>query len=191
MAAVSRASTWRENAPRPSGHAKLRPLREGIDGAFVYCAALLLIDAAANHDAFGYDWLSAGDAQAGLIQGGEWWRALTALGLHADMGHLLSNVVLGSILGVLLAQLVGAGLTWLVIVIGGGAGNLVAAYLEPAEHAAIGASTAVFATLGLLAALAWGRQTLPWRGLRRWSPIAASSRLRRSLPIRCVRGRGT
>jgi len=163
-----------ENRPRPHPTATLRPLREGMDAAFLYCTLLLLVDSAANRNVFGYDWLAIGDAQAGLIRSGEWWRAITALWLHADIGHLLSNMALGGLLGVLLAQLVGAGLAWLAILISGGVGNLVAAYLEPTEHAAIGASTAVFAALGLLAALAWGRQTLPWRRLRRWSPLAAA-----------------
>ena len=88
--------------------------------------------------------------------------------------HLLSNMVLGGILGILLAQLLGGGLAWLAILIGGAVGNAIAAFFAPPEHAAIGASTAVFAALGLLAALAWGRQTILWRGLRRWRPIAAA-----------------
>jgi membrane associated rhomboid family serine protease len=48
------------------------------------------------------------------------------------------------------------------------------AFTAPADHAAIGASTAVFAALGLLAALAWRQQAALWRGLRRWRPIAAA-----------------
>ena len=168
------AAYAQENAPRPSADPALRPLREGIDGALVYCAALLLVDAAARLNAFSADWLATGNAQAGLIQNGEWWRTITALGLHADVGHLLSNMAFGAILGILLAQVLGAGLTWLAIVTSGAIGNGIAAVLYPADHAAIGASTAVFGALGLLAALAWGRQAALWRGLRRWRPIAAA-----------------
>ena len=39
---------------------------------------------ASRREAFSQDWWSAGAAQAGLIADGEWWRTLTALGLHAD-----------------------------------------------------------------------------------------------------------
>jgi hypothetical protein len=39
---------------------------------------------ASRREAFSQDWRSAGGAQAGLIADGEWWRTLTALGLHAD-----------------------------------------------------------------------------------------------------------
>lgn len=163
-----------ENRPRPSPGPALRPLREGIDAALIYCVVLVFIHAAASRGAFSYDWLAIGHAQASLIKNGEWWRAVTALSLHADIGHLLSNLVLGGILGLLLAQLLGAGLAWLAILIGGAVGNAIVALLAPVDHAAIGASTSVFAALGLLAALAWGRQAILWRGLRRWRPIAAA-----------------
>jgi membrane associated rhomboid family serine protease len=168
------AAYAQENGPRPAPGPALRPLREGIDAALMYCVVLVFIHAAASRGAFSHDWLAIGHAQASLIKGGEWWRAVTALGLHADLGHLLANVTLGGILGVLLAQLLGAGLAWLAILIGGGIGNAIVAVLAPAEHTAIGASTSVFAALGLLAALAWGRQAMVWRGLRRWRPIAAA-----------------
>ena len=48
------------------------------------------------------------------------------------------------------------------------------ALLAPSQHSAIGASTAVFAALGLLAALAWRQQAALLRGLRRWRPLAAA-----------------
>ena len=41
-------------------------------------------------------------------------------------------------------------------------------------HTAIGASTAVFAALGILAALTWRHRAPLWQhGLRRWLPLAA------------------
>ena len=168
------AAYAKENTPPPVSGPVLRPLREGIDAALIYCVVLVAIHAAATRGAFSQDWLEIGHAQASLIKAGEWWRAVTALGLHADLGHLLSNVVLGGMLGVLLAQLLGPGLAWLTILIGGAIGNAIVAILAPTDHAAIGASTAVFAALGLLAALAWGQQAVLWRGLRRWRPIAAA-----------------
>jgi membrane associated rhomboid family serine protease len=153
---------------------RLRPPRNGLAGALIYCCALLFVYGAAERGTFARDWLSAGDAEAGLIVGGQWWRALTALGLHADYGHLFANMVAGAFLGVLLSQVLGSGLAWLLILMAGGIGNGVNALFQPAGHAAIGASTAVFGALGLLAVLMTRYQRALWRyGPRRWLPIAA------------------
>lgn len=99
---------------------------------------------------------------------------MTALGLHADPGHLISNFAFGSLLSLLLAQLLGAGLAWLVILLGGACGNALNALLHPAAHTAVGASTAILAALGILAALTWRRRAPLWpHGLRRWLSLAA------------------
>jgi rhomboid protease GluP len=162
----------RENRRRPEP--PLRHHSEGIDAALAYAALLVVLHAAASRQMFGLDWLSAGAANAGLIVSGEWWHAITALTLHADFGHLASNVVAGTVLGVLLAQILGPGLAWLSILLAGGIGNTLNALLQSAAHTAIGASTAVFGALGLLAALMWRRRSTSWtRGLRRWLPLAA------------------
>ena len=57
-----------ENTPRPTTGWASRPLREGINGALIFCAILLFVDAAAGRNAFSYDWLALGNAQAGLIK---------------------------------------------------------------------------------------------------------------------------
>ena len=151
-----------------------RSLAAGLEGALAYCAVLFFLYGAPRRQAFSRDWWSAGAAQAGLIADGEWWRTVTALGLHADIGHLASNLVFGSGLGLLLAQLLGTGLAWLAILLAGAFGNALSALLQPATHSAVGASTAVFGALGILAALAWKRQAAIWRlRLRRWLPFAA------------------
>src|SRR5207237_567665 len=38
-------------------------------------------------------WFERGSAVAARILGGEWWRAVTALTLHANLAHLLANAV--------------------------------------------------------------------------------------------------
>ncbi len=68
---------------------------------------LLFFFAAARNNAFGFDWLEAGAGHAAAIAHGEVWRAVTALTLHADGGHLLGNLALGSIVALLLAQVTG------------------------------------------------------------------------------------
>jgi membrane associated rhomboid family serine protease len=162
---------------RENRRATPQPVRspaEGVTAALAYCAALVFLFAASNRQLFGLDWWSAGAARAGPIVGGEYWRTITALGLHADLGHLAGNVFAGSVFGILLAQFLGPGLAWFAILLAAAVGNAANALLQPAEHNAVGASTAVFAALGLLSALMWRRQASRWaRGLRRWVPLAA------------------
>lgn len=162
----------RENLRR-SEPALLSPWA-GVDGALAYSALLIIIYIAAGRRMFGLDWTEAGYAGASIIVGGEWWRAFTALTLHADLGHLASNIFAGSMLGMLLAQALGPWLSWLAILFAGASGNAINAVVEPAAHASIGASTGIFGALGLLAALMWRRQATRWtRGLRTWLPLAA------------------
>lgn len=161
-----------ENQPQPAPlfHAP----GKGVDGALVYCAVVVFVFSASGRQLFSQSWEIAGSAQAGAIFSGEWWRVFTALGLHADGGHLVANLIVGSLFGVFLAQIVGAGLAWLSILLAGGAGNALNAWVHPASHTTIGASTAVFAALGLLAALTWKREALRGRrGRQKWLPLAA------------------
>ncbi len=162
----------RENLRRPEP--SLPPIWEGADAAFAYCTLLIVIYVAAGRSLFGLDWDAAGYAQSGLMLGGEWWRALTALTLHANIEHLASNIFAGGVLGLVLAQRVGPGLAWLSTLLMAGLGNVLNALVTPPEHTSIGASTAVFAALGLLATLVWRRGPSRWaRGLRAWLPLAA------------------
>lgn len=163
----------RQRPPPPA-----RALADGIECALAYSAILVFLHAASRRDAFSLHWVWAGAAEAGLIVDGEWWRTLTALGLHLDLGHLASNIAFGSVLGLLLSQMLGAGLAWLAILLGGAGGNALSALFHSASHSAIGASTAVFAAVGILAALTWRHREPQWpRGLRRWAPLAAGAML--------------
>lgn len=106
---------------------------------------------------------------AGVIAEGQLWRCLTALTLHADAGHLVGNLIGGIVFGHFLARRIGLGAAWLAIVLLGGAGNFVSAWLQyPSDYRAIGASTAVFAALGLLTGLAARQSHFPGSGVRGW-----------------------
>lgn len=150
-----------------------RRLIEGLPAA-VGCAGLLvLLYAWSWQGAFFQEWLPAGAARAGLILSGEWWRTITALFLHANLSHLASNVVFGTVFGLLVTQMFGAGLGWLAILIAGAAGNLVNALMQSQGHTAIGASTAVFAAVGILSGVMVRRKRYRRApGLRRWAPLA-------------------
>ena len=107
-------------------------------------------------------WFVRGRADAQLLFS-EPWRVVTALTLHADAQHVLGNALSGTIFGTMVARRLGPGGALLAIVIAGSLGNLAnLAYYFPNAHRSIGASTAVFAAVGILAAvqtvLDWGRR---------------------------------
>jgi len=122
------------------------------------------------------DWKLLGSADASRILSGEWWRALTALTLHADWLHLAGNVVFGLLMVTRLARELGSGVAWLLVIACGTAGNLLNAWLQNSGYRSIGASTAVFAAVGLLAALNLVRYRKPlWK---RWAlPLAGAAGL--------------
>jgi membrane associated rhomboid family serine protease len=60
------------------------------------------------------------------------------------------------------------------VLVAASAANLLNALLAPAGHSSIGASTAVFATLGMLAAYSWWRRRDAGdRWAYRWAPLMA------------------
>lgn len=112
-------------------------------------------------------WLERGTASSQAIMRGEWWQAFTALTLHADLGHLGANLAAGLVYAGFLLPLLGSGWTWLFILLAGGAGNWLNAWgHRDAEHLSIGASTAVFAALGILVAAQCTLRTLALREVR-------------------------
>lgn len=115
------------------------------------------------------DWSALGNADAGKICDGQWWRTITALTLHADWPHLLGNLAIGGVFISRLSRDLGSGLAWTLLLTTGALGNLLNALLQAPDHRAVGASTAVFGTVGVLAALnlvryrhnLWKRWPLP------------------------------
>jgi membrane associated rhomboid family serine protease len=91
------------------------------------------------------------------IRAGEVYRAFTALFLHNDIGHLSGNLLFGAVFLHLVARHIGTLRAWLGVLVAGTAGNLLnaALYFET-THYSIGASTAVFGTIGLLVCLPIG-----------------------------------
>ena len=99
------------------------------------------------------NWLELGNAHAGKILHGEWWRLITALTLHSGPLHLVSNIALGGIFMIRLCRLLGSGHAWVLALSAGGLGNLLNALVQSPDHRSIGASTAVFGAVGLLATI--------------------------------------
>lgn len=113
-----------------------------------------------------------GTLEAGaLLARGEWWRPVTALFLHADVGHLVSNVVAGVFILSVVLSTFGRRLGWALLAVAAVAGNLAVAFSRfPDPYRSLGASTAIFAGLGLLTGRALPlkparRGRAPWREL--------------------------
>ena len=120
-------------------------------------------------------WLELGNAHAGKIMSGELWRTCTALTLHADWLHLLGNLLIGGVFIVRLCRDLGSGLGWSLVLASGILGNLINAWLQAPDHRAVGASTAVFGAVGLLAAISLIRYRSNLRPQKRWLlPIAGA-----------------
>jgi membrane associated rhomboid family serine protease len=146
----------------------------GWGGALGYAAVLTLVGVLQHQNTFGFDWLAAGRTHAGLIRQGEWWRAVTALSLHVDLPHLAANMAIGGLIGLFAGQLLGSGLAWASILFAGTMGNLFNAWTRQPNHTSVGASTAVFAALGIVAAHAWKRRRRTDESrLARWAPLVA------------------
>lgn len=109
-------------------------------------------------------------ASASRIMDGGVYRTLTALMLHGDSAHLAGNVVGITLFGAAAARIAGWGIGWLCIVLCGGIGNLINAYVHESGHVSIGASTAVFAAIGILSGAQFQLKTGGWRS---WAPIGA------------------
>ena len=147
-----------------------RAPESGLTSAVVYVIALLILNILQRDQLFSIDWLEAGVSHAAAVRDGEWWRVFTALGLHSDTAHLFSNLLFGAVFVFLAGELLGWGFALTGIVLGGALGNLINAWIQNPAHHSIGASTSVFATVGLLAAYTWSLKT---RRLKRWVPLGA------------------
>ncbi len=119
-------------------------------------------------------WFTVGIASAEAILHGQWWRAVTALTLHADLMHLFGNVVASLIFMSAVGRALGPGLGAMAIVLAGAAANLLTAAVHRTAHLSVGASTATFAALGIMVGVgSWRRWRVQPLRRRAWLPIAA------------------
>jgi membrane associated rhomboid family serine protease len=145
----------------------------GILSAIGLCA-MFLVTGPSGQSGAGSRWFEAGAASAERIASGQWWRALTALTLHADLLHLAGNVVAALIFVSAVGRWLGGGLGALVILAAAAAANLLTAAVHRTAFVSVGASTATFAALGLCAGLQVVRRLRG--GARRkyaWVPLGA------------------
>jgi len=167
-----------ERAVRREVAPTLEPFEGAGAGAVGYVIVLLIVAYCAGASLFGDDWFAAGAVDASLTGPHQWWRAFTSLSLHAGPEHLFGNLLFGIIAGGLCSRLLGPGVAWLSILVAGAGANTLELWIAPMGHRAVGASTAVFAALGLLSGYAWRqRLSLRERWLYRWAPLIAGASL--------------
>ena len=155
-----------ENPPvRPKTRRRI-VYQEALPGVIGYALVVCAVAGMAGYSFFGLDWLAAGRVDGTLIRSGEWWRTITSLTLHADVQHLMGNLVFGVFYGIFAGRLLGPGVAWLSVVVAAALGNTCNTLLLDMTHRSIGASTAVFAMLGILSGYVWRAQLM---AQDRWS----------------------
>ncbi len=164
-----------ENRPRHALRPHVIPIDNGWIGVICYLLIIWLLPSLEAAATFGWHWRSIGAMDAGRVMDGEWWRTITALTLHADLGHLMANSLFGALFGLFVGRHLGSGLGWLLVLVSGALGNVLDASLQAADFHAIGASTATFGSIGLVAAFVWQRgyyRAVDWR--RSFAPLFAA-----------------
>lgn len=142
-----------------------------VTTALGYGAMLAFFFGVARRGSFGLDWAGEGAMVSyHVITDLEIWRTVTALTLHLDPAHLASNLFFGIVFVYLLAKESGPGIAWVSTVFAGAAGNFLNAVWQGPVHTSIGASTAVFGAVGVMAALRH-KWRPPEFSLRYWSPL--------------------
>lgn len=144
-----------ENPPFRPKPAKQITYQDAIPGVSGYVLIICAIAWLAGYSIFGYNWFEAGRVDGALIRGGEWWRTITALTLHSGARHLIGNLVFGVFFGFFAGRLLGSGVAWLAIIAAAASANAANTLLLESAHRSVGASTAVFAALGLVAGFVW------------------------------------
>ncbi len=137
-----------QNAPAPYHH-QLPKNYSGI----VVALLLLSVHLAVMSSSAPEDYITVFGANARRIVHGEIYRCATALLLHADAAHVAGNMVGMALFGGAVCAVSGTGVGWLMILACGILGNLINAMAYGSGHLSVGASTAVFGSVGILSAI--------------------------------------
>lgn len=106
-------------------------------------------------------WFTQGAGNSELIlKGGEFYRLITALTLHADLVHLLSNCFIGALLLHFFFQLTGNGIGLFMMVLTSALANYLNVIVHGPGHHFVGFSTAVFSVIGMLCTIGFASRTM-------------------------------
>jgi membrane associated rhomboid family serine protease len=157
-----------------AGSASVAPVRGAASVGVAVGLLLIGFFAVTGPRANSSAWFERGSADAQRIVAGEWWRTVTALTLHADAPHVVGNAAASVVLVGAVSYEFGPGVgLWLVLLAGTG-GNALTAIAHGTHHDSVGASTAMFGAIGILAAaqvISRGRRPAARQG---WIVVAAS-----------------
>lgn len=123
-------------------------------------------------------WVEAGLlTPRAMVDHGEWWRAATALFFHGSAGHVISNALSGILIFTAVVATLGLRRGWSLVALAAIGANLASAFAHyPSDYRSLGASTAIFAGVGLLSGrairvVARSRHPHRWRAMA--VPLAA------------------
>lgn len=144
---------FKENKKISSGFAEKTTgiQQDTIISGIIIVAVLLFCYALVQNSGDGKGIIDRFGASAVKILDGQYFRAVTALMLHQDEVHLAGNMLGLLIFGTAVCSVTGWGVGWLLVLVSGIAGNLFNAFMYESGHVSIGASTAVFGAIGILA----------------------------------------
>jgi len=117
--------------------------------SLAWAATLMLLFWWSNADVTRHN---AGIMDSTAVSSGQWWRVFTAISLHADPAHLISNLTAGILLLGFAMGRFGVGTALLTSFLAGAAGNLLSLQLNAKPFHGLGASGMVMGALGLIAA---------------------------------------
>jgi len=90
------------------------------------------------------------EIESAAVRAGEWWRLVTAVFLHGDLGHIASNLAFLVPAGFFVGRRFGSGHVFAAFAITGALGNLLSVAAHPPPYASLGASGGVFGLWGVL-----------------------------------------
>jgi membrane associated rhomboid family serine protease len=162
----------RENAPEPAPPFEPEPAVDTRAGIWLAVALVAGFAVTGGWDEASPVFARA-DNEARALLAGEWWRPITALTLHADVAHVLGNAFSCAVFASLLMRRYGAGVGLVLLLVSGSLGNALAASWHDAHYHSVGASTALFGAIGVLASTELvRRRRLRIRWGQSWLPIA-------------------
>lgn len=162
---------YKENKQRQRPYTIYPTLGAGYYGAVVYLSVIWLFFLIDQANFIG----RTGVLSAAAVDDGAWWLTVTALTLHANIGHIVANSVTGALFGYATGRYLGDGFAWFLILVSGALGNLLNAWIRPDTFYAIGASTACFAAAGVLCGFTWRKSFVKGASARfNYMPIAGA-----------------
>ena len=154
----------------PSSDLHDRRSLAGVWGALGLLVFHIVPVAVGNHEE---GLIRAYGASASHILQGEVWRTVTALTLHSNALHLAGNMLGIALFGSAVCAIAGWGVGGMMILASGSLGNMANALFYETGHVSIGASTAVFGALGVLAAYQFLSKIKHRRQrIKAWVPLA-------------------